>query len=209
MMEKKTNLSIQTKRNWLIDAGLGMSALLAALSGIYFLFLPVSGYQGGRNPMYGVTVLFERSAWDDLHTWGGVVMIAIAAIHLTLHWSWVTNMFNRTLKELRNKVGPMNARGRFNLWLNVIVAISFVLTALSGIYFLFIPGGRSAVDPLLVFTRNTWDLIHTWAGVTMIAAAVVHFAIHWKWVTKVTSGIWRRKTSLSRPLPSTDTLSAH
>jgi len=41
-------------------------------------------------------------------------------------------MFNRTLKELRNKVGPMNARGRFNLWLNVIVVLSFVLTALSG-----------------------------------------------------------------------------
>jgi len=62
-----------------------MSALLAALSGIYFLFLPVSGYQGGRNPMYGVTVLFERSAWDDLHTWGGVVMIAICGNPPDLH----------------------------------------------------------------------------------------------------------------------------
>ena len=188
-MSKSQTLSIPTRRNWWIDAGLAISALLAALSGVYFLFLPVGGYQGGRNPMYGVTVLFERSTWDDLHTWSGAVMIAVVLVHLTLHWSWVTSMFNRTLKELRGRVGPMNARGRFNLGLNILVALSFLLVALSGVYFLFVPGGRGVVDPMLLFTRSTWDLIHTWAGVTLIAAAVVHFAIHWKWVTKVTRSV--------------------
>ncbi len=190
MSKNNIGLSAPTRRNWWIDAGLAISALLAALSGIYFLFLPVGGYQGGRNPMYGVTVLFERSTWENLHTWGGVAMISIVLVHLTLHWSWVANMFNRSLKELRGRVRPMNARGRFNLALNLIVALSFLLTALSGVYFLFIPGGRGTVDPLLLFSRTTWDLIHTWAGVTLIAAAVVHFAIHWKWVTKVTRSLF-------------------
>jgi hypothetical protein len=54
---------------------------------------------------------------------------------------------------------------------------------------LFVPDGRGAADPMLLFSRSTWDLIHTWAGVTLIAAAVVHFAIHWKWVTKVTRSL--------------------
>jgi hypothetical protein len=56
------------------------------LSGIYFLFVPFGGYRGGRNPVYGVTILFSRHAWDGLHTWSGVLMIAAAVFHLTIHW---------------------------------------------------------------------------------------------------------------------------
>jgi len=186
----KTNrLSTQTRNNWLIDAGLALSAVTAMISGIYFLYLPVGGYQGGRNPMYGVHILFERHTWNDLHTWGGVLMIAIAAIHLALHWSWVTNMTRRTWKELTGKCGCMNTRGRWNLILNTVVAISFLLTAVSGLYFLFFPGGRGLTTPTMIFTPAVWDLIHTWAGVTLISAAVLHFAIHWKWVTKVTGKV--------------------
>jgi hypothetical protein len=182
-------ISTQTRNNWLIDAGLALSAVTAMISGIYFLYLPVGGYQGGRNPMYGVHILFERHTWDDLHTWGGVLMIAIAAIHLTLHWSWVTNMARRTWKELTGKCGCMNTRGRWNLILNTVVAISFLLTAASGLYFLFFPGGRGSTTPTMIFTQAVWDLIHTWAGVTLISAAVLHFAIHWKWVNKVTGKV--------------------
>jgi hypothetical protein len=188
-MSNNPTLSVTTRRNWWIDAGLALGALLAALSGIYFLFFPVGGYQGGRNPMYGVTVLFERAAWDDLHTWSGVLMIAIVLVHLTLHWSWVTSMFNRTLKQMRGRVGPMNARGRFNLGLNLVVGLSFLLTAISGVYFMFFPAGRGSVDPLLLFSRLTWDLIHTWSGSTLIVAAILHFAIHWKWIIKVTRNL--------------------
>lgn len=180
-------VSQQTQKNWWIDAVLFTSALVAALSGIYFLFLPTGGYQGGRNPLYNVQILFTRHTWDDLHTWGGIAMIAVAIIHLVIHWSWVTNMAKRTWNELTGKCGCMNARGRWNLNLNILVAISFLLTALSGVYLLFVPGGRGTPDLMFLFTRTTWDLIHTWAGVTLITAVVIHLAIHWKWVTKVTS----------------------
>ena len=95
-------------------------------------------------------------------------------------------MIRRSIKELIGKCGCMNARGRWNLVLNAVVVISFILTALSGVYFLFFPGGRGVIDPMILFTRTGWDLIHTWAGVIFISAAVIHFAIHWKWITKVT-----------------------
>jgi len=42
-------------------------------------------------------------------------------------------------------------------------------------------------DPGLLISRSSWDLVHTWSGVIMISAAVVHFAIHWRWVVNVTS----------------------
>jgi preprotein translocase subunit SecY len=203
-MSKTNTLSLPTRRNWWIDAGLAISALLAFLTGVYFLFLPIGGYQGGRNPMYGITILFQRSTWENLHTWGGVAMIAIVLLHFTLHWSWVTNMANRTVKELRGRVGPMNGRGRFNLVLNIVVALSFLLTALSGVFFLFFPEGRAAAGGSLLFSRLTWDLIHTWAGVTLISAAVVHFAIHWKWVVKVTRSLFAGLLSRRQRVPSSE-----
>lgn len=185
----KQRISTTTRNNWLVDAALFNSAVIAFLTGIYFLFLPVGGYQGGRNPMYGVTILFERSTWDDLHTWGGVIMIAVAVIHLTLHWSWVVNMTRRAWNDMRKWRSSLNPRGRFNLVLNLVVAVSFLVVAVSSIYFLFIPGGRSTADPMLLFSRGTWDMLHTWSGTVLIVAAVVHFAIHWGWVVKVSRSI--------------------
>ena len=197
-------VSKQTQKNWWIDAALFSSAIAAALSGIYFLFLPSGGFQGGRNPLYNIQILFSRQTWDDLHTWGGIAMIVAAIIHLAIHWPWVVSMARRTWNELTGKCGCMNPRGRGNLFLNVIVAISFVLTAVSGVYFLFVHGGRWMADPMILFTRSTWDLIHTWAGVALIAAAVIHFAIHWKWVAKVTHKmIWMiiASRSVQQPAP--------
>ena len=179
-------VSKQTQRNWWIDAGLFISAMLATISGIYFLYLPTGGFQGGRNPLYNVQILFTRQIWDDLHTWGGVVMIVAAVIHFAFHWRWVVSMARRTWNELSGKCGRMNSRGRWNLILNLIVASSFVLTAISGVYFLFVPSGGRVADPLIMFNRITWDLIHTWSAIVLISTAVIHFVIHWKWVTKVT-----------------------
>jgi hypothetical protein len=178
-----------TQRNWWIDAVLFGSALIAALSGLYFLYLPTGGYQGGRNPYYNIKILFSRHTWSDLHMWGGIVMIAIAIIHLTLHWSWVVNMTRRLFKEITGKNGKMNRRSLFNLILNSFVALSFLVAAISSVYFLFVPGGRGIVDPVFLFSRVSWDLIHTWAGVTLIAAGVIHFSIHWRWVVNVSTSV--------------------
>jgi len=201
-MSIKRGMSKITLRNWWIDAVLFGSALIASLSGLYFLYFPSGGYQGGRNPYYNIQVFFSRHTWDDLHMWGGVVMIAVAMIHLILHWSWVVNMTRRMLKDLTGKNGKMNWRGRLNLLLNVVVGFSFLLAAISGVYFLFVPGGRGAVDPMFLFSRITWDLIHTWAGVTLIAAGVIHFAIHWRWVVNVATSISKRLISREMPTQS-------
>jgi hypothetical protein len=49
---------------------------------------------------------------------------------------------------------------------------------------------------VILFNSAAWDLIHTWAGVIMISAIVIHFWIHWRWVTNVTSrfflSLWQR-----------------
>jgi protein-S-isoprenylcysteine O-methyltransferase Ste14 len=183
---------MKARKKWLLDATLFLSGLVAALSGIYFLFVPSGGYQGGRNPMYGVTILFSRHTWEDLHTWGGVLMIAAAVLHLAIHWRWVKVMSKRTVKALLSRETKLSKGARFNVALNVLVAISFLLTTVSSIYFLFAPSGgfqggsNTGWDPMFFFSRATWDLIHIWAGVVFIGAAVVHFWIHWRWIKTMT-----------------------
>ncbi len=202
----KSSLSRPTRLNWQIDAVLFLSAITAALSGVYFLFLPSGGYQGGRNPFYGVTILFDRHTWDLLHTWSGVAMILAVLVHFAIHWKWVTAMTRRIFNEMLGRCACLNRHGHFNVFIDALIALSFLLTALSGLYFLFLPGGshRSA-EVTLFFSPTTWDLIHTWAGVVLILSALIHFAIHWQWVTKVTRRYFSRspRQPLSQPASQT------
>jgi cytochrome b subunit of formate dehydrogenase len=185
-------MSMPTRLNWLIDAVVFLGGILAGLSGIYFLYQPSGGYQGGRNPMYGVTILFSRHTWEDVHLWGGVLMMAAIAVHFAIHWQWVKRMSRRSLSALRDRSTPWSRGAKVNIAINLLVAISFLLCAVSGLYFIFGPSGgymggsNPNWDPGFLFSRVTWDLIHTWSGVVLSAAAVVHFAIHWRWVKNVT-----------------------
>ena len=178
-------VSKQTLHNWLIDATLFFGGVVTALTSIYFLFLPVGGYQGGRNPYYGITILFDRHAWDDLHTWFGLAMIAAAAIHFTLHWNWVKSTARRTAKSLAGKGSRMNRRGALNVLVDATIALGFGAGRASGIFFFLMPAKGAA----FILSGAAWDLLHTWAGVAMIVAAVIHIAIHGTWVTKVMAKI--------------------
>lgn len=184
-----------TRWNWVVDALNVAAGLIVLASSLYFLYLPSGGLQGGRNRWYGVTILFDRHTWEDLHTWAGVAMIVIAAIHLVRHWYWVRLTVRQVLVRARTGRQTCSPGGRRNLVVNAIVALSFVLAAISGIYFFLLPeggfqGGRNAAwDPGFLFSRTNWDLLHTWSGVTFILAVVLHFWIHWRWVTKVTTRI--------------------
>ena len=194
-MKKQVRVSAQTRNNWLIDALVFLGAFLASMSGIYFLFLPVGGYQGGRNPSYGLTILFSRTTWSDLHTWGGILMIVAVLVHLTWHWSWVKMMSRRVWRAFRGMGSSFSRGAILNVIVDLGVALGFLVAAVSGIYFLFVPagyqGGRTpGWDPNLLFSRTTWDLLHTWGAIVMIVAALLHLIIHWRWITNVTRRVW-------------------
>lgn len=89
---KKSRVSNQTRNNWLIVFLLTVSGLLVTFSTLYFLFLPNGGYQGGRNPTYGIMILFTRTTWDLIHTWAGVVFIGAVVVHFRIHWQWIKSM---------------------------------------------------------------------------------------------------------------------
>jgi hypothetical protein len=190
--DKKRVFSIQTRNNIVLDMAMLIAALASILSGIYFLFLPVGGFQGGRNPLYGVVIFFERHTWSDIHAWASVIIISLAAMHIPLHWSWITKMTRSGLRGLAGQ-GSLNKFGQFNLAINILIGLSGLICALSGLYFLFEPALLAPSQGGWIFTRSNWDLIHTWSGVVVTAAAILHFAIHWRWVVKVLSKYGRAK----------------
>ena len=208
-MSKRIMISRETRTNWAIDAVVFVGAVVAALSGVYFLFFPSGGYRGGRNPLYGVTILFSRHTWDDIHTWGGVLMITAVAVHFAIHWGWVKMMVRRIINATRSRGTRLSRGAKINVGIDLAIAISFLLTAASGIYFLFVPSGgyqggsNTSWDPGILFSRTIWDVIHTWSGVVLIAAAVIHFAIHWRWVKNVTGrfflSLWQRPQAETSP----------
>lgn len=207
-MSRTATVSRRTTANWLIDFAVFGGAVIAILSGIYFLYLPVGGRQGGRNPTFGLTILFERSTWDDLHTWGGAAMILATLIHLLYHWGWVMGMARKVGEAARSGRLALSKGGKVNLVVDALLVSGFMVSAATGLHFFFesATGSRSLAvlrprippaDPA------AWDVVHTWGSVVMILAAIVHFIIHWAWIKKVTV---RVATGLLRPQPGAQTL---
>lgn len=182
----KFGLSWQTRKNWLMDVSVFLGGVIAAITGIYFLFLPTGGYRGGRNMFYGVYILADRHTWEDWHTWSGIVMIVAAVIHLIIHWQWVVMMTKRIVNVLRAKGSALSSGAKLNVFVDLMVAINFVLAAISGIYFFFF-GGEGQAAQIILFDATIWDLIHTWSGTILVVAVLVHLWIHWRWIVNVTS----------------------
>jgi hypothetical protein len=186
-------LSKTNRNNWLLDSLLALSGLVVGLTSIYFLFLPLDGYRGGRNPYYGLIILFDRHTWSDLHTWVGLGMIVLALVHFIIHFDWIVNMVKKVVKEALSRKAILNKHGRFNVFVDAMIALGFFISAITGLIYFLVAGENSVFTPAtrIIADTSMLDLIHTWSGILMIAAAVVHFAIHWQWIVKIARRIFQ------------------
>lgn len=193
MKQKTSSLTPKLRHNWWIDALLALGAVVAVLSSFYFLAFPQGGYQGGRNVYYDLVVIFSRQTWDIIHTWSGMAMIMAAMIHILIHWGWITGTINRGWQVIRGKRNAFGLRLTYNILLDATIAVSFIICAISGVYFMFfVESGPASAG--FIFSKTTWDLIHTWSGVIMTITAVLHLALHWKWVTNITGKMFGKIT---------------
>ena len=188
MRNKTSRLTPKLRQNWWIDAVLAFSAITAVLSSFYFLAFPVNGFQGGRNPYYNFVLIFDRHGWDFLHTWSGVAMILAALIHIFIHWDWIIKTAGRTWSVVTGRRKAFGSRLTYNIILDAFLALCFLLCSISGVYFLLFPHGGTRLQTYL-FSAITWDLIHTWSGVLMVISAILHFVLHWKWITNITTKV--------------------
>ncbi len=82
---------------------------------------------------------------------------------------------------------------KMNYLLDVVIAVAFLLSALTGIAFLFMgsggyQGGRNPafLTSFLGLSREVWSDLHTLGSLVMITGVGVHLVFHWKWIVCVT-----------------------
>lgn len=189
-MNQISNLPGKVKKNWWLDALLFLGGVLAILSGIYFLFLPTGGYQGGRNPFYNKVILFSRTTWEDIHTWTGILMVLIAIVHFIIHWRWITGTVKLVVSSMWRKTARPGLQVGINAMVDALVIFSFVFSAFSGTYFLFSAEKKKSTAISFLFSPYAWDKLHTWSSIVFVVSILVHLVLHWKWICKVTPRVF-------------------
>jgi hypothetical protein len=142
-------------------------------------------------------VILDRHAWDILHTWSGILMIFAALVHIIIHWTWIKSTIKRSWQVILGKRSSFGTRLTYNIILDATIGVSFIICAISSVYFLIFPASGSA-GQVFIFNKTTWDLIHTWSGVLMIMTALLHFGLHWKWVVNISSKMFGNRMKKSR-----------
>jgi len=91
-MRRKRYVVNRAKLNYWLDAAIGVAFLLSAISGLVFL-LPAG--LGSGSGILGLSY----QAWDVLHIWSSLAMIAGVLVHLVLHRRWIVTMTGRMLSK--------------------------------------------------------------------------------------------------------------
>ncbi|MDR3686542.1 MAG: DUF4405 domain-containing protein [Coriobacteriia bacterium] len=108
-----------------------------------------------------------------LHEWLGVVLIVPALVHLIVNWEWVTRAVSAFFGRIRTAA-------RINLVVDAALFLSVIGVTLSG--FMVIPGLASALG---LQAATLWHPVHLITSNLTVAFTLLHFALHWKWVTSV------------------------
>lgn len=85
---------------------------------------------------------------------------------------------------------------KVNYFVDVLLAISFVIVTITSlIIFFFLPSGvrQAGYQTFLGITKHNWSQIHTISGLAMIALSLVHFILHFKWLTTMSKTIFKKK----------------
>lgn len=192
-------ISGKNARNWILDFILLINGLLVMISGLPFLFASLKIGRGPDAVLAIGDLLIKRNILKDFHTWAGLAMVVIVIIHLGLHWKWIIRMFVNLFKTAAGNRGLIKKGARKNLIINSIIAVSFLIVSISGLYFVFGPsggyqGGRNPQwQQVIIFTRSTWSTLHDYAGLIMIGAFLLHFIIHWRWMKNVAKKMFTHK----------------
>lgn len=80
-----------------VDLVTGSAFVFSAISGLVFL-LPGDAATG----ILGISY----QAWNSLHTWSSLALIAGVGAHLALHWKWMVSMTRRMLSPTGRRAAP-------------------------------------------------------------------------------------------------------
>ena len=100
---------------------------------------------------------------------------------------------------------------KLNYLVDAVIGVAFILSAISGMVFLFAgsggyQGGRNPGfrTEMLGLSRSTWSDLHTWTSLVMIAGALIHLLLHWKWIVCMTGRLFKPARQPATPRRGTE-----
>jgi hypothetical protein len=86
----------------------------------------------------------------------------------------------------------MSKKAQLNYAVDLLIGVSFMLSALSGLILFFAPsgyqGGRNPyyLQSVLLLSTQTWNVLHTYSSIAMISGVGAHLVLHWEWMVCMT-----------------------
>ena len=77
-------------------------------------------------------------------------------------------------------------KARLNYWIDVGMALAFVVSAISGLVFLIPVSWTPGWTGVLGISFVLWNDLHTWSSLVMIASVLLHLVVHWTWIKTMT-----------------------
>lgn len=169
----------KNKFNFWLDITVLTGFVGSALTGILLWLILPHERGSDSTAFWGIT----RSSWVDIHDWVSLGVLVVLVVHIVIHWTWISAVARRYFTKLARQA-------RINFSLNSLFFVTFVAANLSGLaIWLILPsggyqGGRNPSYGAMWFglDRHGWEDIHLWGSVAMIAIAVFHIVLHWKWI---------------------------
>jgi hypothetical protein len=156
----------KTKHNLWLDVIIFVALLITTITGL-FLWLVIP------HKLDIVFLGFSRSMWAAAHIHSGVVGLAGIVMHIVWHWDWLKALRGRPLSGMPEKL-------RANRVVDRIMWITFIATNVFGAIAWALPFGD---DIYIVSVPNR---LHIVFGVAWAIIAIVHLALHWKWIAYTT-----------------------
>ena len=95
------------------------------------------------------------------------------------------------------------SKGKLNLLIDVLAYLGMVSMVSTGLLLMYIMppgtggchGEGGARITLMGLSRHGWGKVHWYVAIGLIAIAVIHVLLHWRWVTNTLGSLLRRSTA--------------
>jgi len=103
---------------------------------------------------------------SNIHVYLGLSLCAVALLHLSLHWKWIKNAWQR-YDRLPGTI-------RTKAWLNVRLFITYLICGVVGL--------SARMMPFPSKHHVFLGVIHVCLAVLLIVLQATHIRHHWKWI---------------------------
>jgi cytochrome b subunit of formate dehydrogenase len=101
----------------------------------------------------------------------------------------------------------MKKKATVNYIVDIVIAVAFIISLVTGIALLFIPqggymGGRNPAfqETILFLSMKAWKDLHIWSSIMMAAGVLGHLVLHWKWIVCMTKSLFTKKRGQECPV---------